>query len=470
VKKFSVGIAGAVLAGCLLLSGCSAITGFWHSSNKAKEASEKGASGNAVVKMKEIMADLDDLVEICLNQTEKDNSAGYPLDESFYLWFYHRYGETVFRKLADSLSQGCDQRIYSRLTGNSIHCLWDYYCLDTGLNPEELNNVCIMRGKSSTGVTMNFAGDINFDENWKSVRYADRKGINISECFTNGLLDEMKNVDIMFLNNECTYGNKGTPLPGKAFTFQGKTTRAWNLLALGVDGVSLANNHVYDYGREGLLSTIETLDKIRMPHVGAGKNINEASQTLYYIVNGKKIAITAATQIERTYRYTKEATENEPGVLKCQVPDKYVQVIKEAKKKADYVIAFVHWGTEGKVFFEKDQVDLGRIFANAGADVVIGGHTHCLQGMEFYNGVPVFYSMGNFWFDWDVENSKATGMLQIVISEKGRIKYRFIPCYYDKYKTRLITNKKEKQKAYRYYERLSWEMYIDKNGFVHSKE
>lgn len=469
MKKFSVAIAGAVLVGALLLSGCSAVTGLWHSSNK-KEASHEEASGNAVVKMKEIMADLDAVVEICLNKTEKDNSAGYPLDESFYLWFYHHYGETMFRKLADSLTQGCDYRIYNRLTGNSIHCLWDYYCLDTGLYPEELSNVCIMRGKSSTGVTMNFAGDINFDEKWKNVRYADRKGINISDCFTNGLLDEMKNVDIMFLNNECTYGSKGTPLPGKAFTFQGKPSRAWNLRALGVDGVSLANNHVYDYGREGLLSTMETLDKIRMPYVGAGKNIEEASRTLYYIVNGKKIAITAATQIERTYRYTKEATENEPGVLKCQVPDKYLEVIKEAKKKADYVIAFVHWGTEGKVFFEKDQVDLGRKMVNAGADVIIGGHTHCLQGMEFYNGVPVFYSMGNFWFDWDVKNSKATGMLQIILPEKGKAKYRFIPCYYDNYKTRLLTGKKEKKKAYRYYERLSWEMYIDKNGYVHSKE
>lgn len=474
MRKLSVKVVGVLLAGCLLVTACTSITGYLHSPGKKEaEVSVKGASANANKSHKAIAKDLDDLVEVCLENTEKVNSAGYPLDESFFLWIYHRYGEKIFRKMADSLKQGNDKDVYARLTGNTIHCLWIYYCLDVGLESEDLYNVYVKGSQNSTDIVMNFAGDINFDENWESVRFADRNNIEIPECFTNGLLGQMQDADLMMINNECTYGTKGMPLAGKAFTFRGHPRRAKNLKALGVDIVSLANNHVYDYGEQGLLATMKTLKNLSIPYVGAGKNLDEASEVLYFVINGKKIAITAATQIERTYYYTKEATKNSPGVLKCQYPEKYIRVIKNAKKHADYVIAFVHWGTEGKVFFEKDQVDLGRKFVNAGADVIIGGHTHCLQGIEYYKDVPVFYSLGNFWFDWDVKNSKDTGMLQIIIPEdmkNSEIRYRFIPCYYNKGKTRLLTGKKEKKKAYRYMEQLSWHTRIDRWGYVHQIE
>jgi poly-gamma-glutamate synthesis protein (capsule biosynthesis protein) len=457
----------------LSLVACTSITGFLPSDGHKTEAPVKGASANAIVQSGKIAKDLDGLLEVCLKNTEKVNSAGHPLDESFFLWIYHRYGENTFRKLADGLKQGRDQKIYGRLTGNTIHSLWIYYCAEVGVHSEDLQNVYIKGGQSSTGIVMNFAGDVNFDEKWENVRYADRNKITIPQCFTGGLLEEMQDADLMMINNECTYGTKGTAQAGKAYTFRGKPARAANLPALGVDLVSLANNHVYDYGATGLLETMKALRENNVPYVGAGKNLDEATKPLYFLINGKVIAITAATQVERTYRYTKEATNRTPGVLKCQYPERYVRVIEDAKKHADYVIAFVHWGTEGKVFFEKDQVDLGRKFVNAGADVVIGGHTHCLQGMEFYKNVPVFYSLGNFWFDWDVKNAKQTGIFQIVIPEHftpKTVKYRFIPCYYKNGKTRLLNSKKSKNKAYRYMEHLSWLTKVDSRGFVHEIE
>ena len=89
------------------------------------------------------------------------------------------------------------------------------------------------------------------------------------------------------------------------------------------------------------------------PHIGAGANLEEAKKPYYFMVYGRKIAIVAATQIERTYNYTKEATDTTPGVLKTLEPDKFVEVIREAKKNSDYVIAFVHWGTEGDSNYEE---------------------------------------------------------------------------------------------------------------------
>ncbi|SFP98430.1 poly-gamma-glutamate synthesis protein (capsule biosynthesis protein) [Lachnospiraceae bacterium XBB1006] len=473
MRKFSVRVMGVVLACLMGLASCTPITQIMPSHSKQTEAPGKGASANAIENRKEIAKDLDRLVEVCLKNTEKVNSAGYPLDESFYLWMYHRYGEGIFRKLSASLAQGSDKTVFARLTGNTIHSLWIYYCMEIGIHPETLDNVYIKGSQNSTDIVMNFAGDVNFDDTWENVKFAERNYLNVADCFTNGLLEQMQDADLMMINNECTYGTRGTPLAGKAYTFRGHPKRAKNLRSLGVDLVSLANNHVYDYGAKGLLTTMKTLRDNGIPYVGAGKDLNEASKALYFVINGKVIAITAATQVERTYRYTKEATKNSPGVLKCQYPEKYLRIIEEAKKRADYVIAFVHWGTEGKVFYEKDQVDLGRKFIRAGADVVIGGHTHCLQGMEYYNHIPVFYSLGNFWFDWSMPNARKTGMFQIVIPEnmeKEAVKYRFVPCYYQNGKTRLLTRKKDKNKAYRYMEHLSWLTKVDSQGFVHEIE
>ncbi len=469
MKKTKVKAFGITMTCIALLVGCIfAMSEFASYMKDKKEAfAEKSAKASSSTKKQSyIMEDLDEVIDVCLTKSNRKNSAGYPLDESFFLWFYSTYGENIFRKLGDSIAEGEDATIYSKLTGSSLHVLWIKYCAIVGVHEEYLKNVYVKESQNSSDIVINFAGDINFDENWKTIQYADQNNIGVEDCLVNGLIEQMRDADIMMINNEFSYGTGGTPLPGKAYTFRARPDRADNLKRMGVDIVSVANNHVFDYGEKGLRRTLETLEDYKIPYVGAGRNLDEASQIVYFLINGKKIAITAATQIERTYNYTKEATSVSPGVLKTLQPDKYVRVIKEARKNADYVIAFVHWGTEGKTFFEKDQVKLARDFVIAGADAIIGGHTHCLQGIEFYDRVPIFYSLGNFWFDWDVSNSHETGMVQIIIHEDGSCDYRFIPCYYNEYKTRLLTEEEEKEEAYRYMERLSYKIKIDKDGYV----
>ncbi len=119
--------------------------------------------------------------------------------------------------------------------------------------------------------------------------------------------------------------------------------------------MTLANNHVYDYGKKGLLSTLDVLDQEGIPYSGAGRNLKDASKIIYYVMNGRKVAFVSATQIERSKQYTKGCnTETEPGVLKAH-PEKFLKIVKEAAQNSDYVIAEVHWGTEGKIHYGQDQ-------------------------------------------------------------------------------------------------------------------
>ncbi len=93
-------------------------------------------------------------------------------------------------------------------------------------------------------------------------------------------------------------------------------------------------------------------------------NLEEAEKIVYFIANGRKIAIVAATQIERSYSYTKEATKDSPGVLKTLKPDKFTEVIRKAKSNSDIVIAYPHWGTEGNHSYGADQKELAEAFVS----------------------------------------------------------------------------------------------------------
>lgn len=103
----------------------------------------------------------------------------------------------------------------------------------------------------------------------------------------------------------------------------------------------------------------------------------------YVVTGGRKIAIVSATEIERFYHFTQKAQKEKPGVLKTQQEEVWKKELKRAKKNSDYVIAYVHWGTEGKIHYGQDQTEIADLCVKAGADAVIGGHPHRLQGVEF---------------------------------------------------------------------------------------
>lgn len=405
--------------------------------------------------------------QVILEGCTRELIGGYPLDEVFLSWIIGTYGEKVVYDLAQAVEQGeTDPEVWYTLTQSSIHVLWNTYCRDMGVSSHSLEGVYWKECADENAVVLDFIGDVNFSEGWSSTLYLDRQVDGIFDCLSPDVMAELQGADIMMVNNEFTYSTRGEPLEGKAYTFRAHPDRAYYLELMGADIVSLANNHTYDYGPEALLDTLDTLEEAGIPYVGAGRNLEEAMKPSYFIANGRKIAIVSATQIERSLNYTKEATETEPGVLKTEDPAKFVSVIRKAGSCADYVIVYVHWGTEQSEYFEEDQTALAQAFVEAGADAIIGGHTHCLQGCQYMNGVPIIYSLGNFWFN---SNKLDTGISQLVIHRDGRMDFRFLPCIQKK-NTTSMAESGEWIRILDYLESISRGVSIDENGYITPRE
>ena len=328
------------------------------------------------------------------------------------------------------------------------------------------NNIYAREAGDPEQVSIAFAGDILFDPNYAVMSRMIQSGGEIAGVLSPELLNEMKSVDIMTLNNEFPYSNRGTPTPEKQFTFRAKPSSVSYLEAMGVDLVSLANNHAYDYGEEAFLDTMDTLREAGITYMGAGRNLQEARRPVYYIINNLKIAFVAATQIERLDNPdTRGATDDAPGVFRCWNGDNLLETVREAEANSDFVIVFLHWGTENMETIDWAQEKQAPEVVAAGADLVIGAHPHCLQQISMVNGVPVVYSLGNFWF-----NSKTvdTGMVKVVLNEDGLQSLQFIPCLQSGCKTSLVQGE-EKSRILDYMRSLSGGVQIDEEGYIIKK-
>lgn len=161
----------------------------------------------------------------------------------------------------------------------------------------------------------------------------------------------------------------------------------------GIDCVTLANNHFYDQGEQGVEGTLKACEKFGMSYVGAGRNIQEAETILYKEIEGKTLAIVNCCEHEWSI-----ASDDHGGSNPLN-PIKQYYAIKEAKKKADYVLVIVHGGIEMYQYPTPRMQETYRFFIDAGADAVVNHHQHCYSGYEVYNGKPIFYGLGNFCFD-----------------------------------------------------------------------
>ncbi|MBQ8822425.1 MAG: CapA family protein [Lachnospiraceae bacterium] len=313
--------------------------------------------------------------------------------------------------------------------------------------------------------TICFAGDISLAEGAVTTQRMDNSENGIYDCISAELMEYMNQADIFCLNNEFTYSLRGEPLPGKAYTFRADPERAEVLLEMGVDIVSLANNHVYDYGRDAITDTFDTLWDYDISYFGAGANLSEAMQPIYMTVDDKTIAFVGASRAEKN-KMTPQATEDSPGILRCYDTELFLQVIEEASANADFVLAYVHWGTEYSHELEEVQLQTGREYLDAGADVIIGAHSHCLQGMEYYGDKPIIYSLGNYWFN---KRTLDTMLLQLHFwgnDEQEHLEVRVIPAIQKEAQTLAVTDEEEKERIFDFLEEISVNVEIDPQGVV----
>ena len=311
--------------------------------------------------------------------------------------------------------------------------------------------------KSET--TLVFTGDILIG-NAVSANY-DAGGMD--GVLSKDMQDILKNADIVMVNEEFPFSERGVQMEDKQFTFRMNPRYVSLFKDMGVDIVSLANNHVLDYGAEALSDTFMTLDEAGILYAGAGESEERAKEPQIIEVNGKKYGFLAASRVLPVASWNVENTA--PGVFSTYDATALVEEIKKVRAECDYLTVFVHWGLERKEYPESYQKTLAMQYIDAGADAVIGSHSHCLQGVEYINGKPVFYSLGNFLFGQDGN----TVALKAVIGEDGSVTYAFVAAKEQGART-VSCEETEAKSLYDYLTSISVKAVVRDDGVIESRE
>ena len=214
----------------------------------------------------------------------------------------------------------------------------------------------------------------------------------------------------------------GIPIPKTGPNLKSPIESVEALKYAGFDMVTLANNHMMDYGAEGLHSTISTCENNGIRCIGAGKNFIEASKICYFERKSKTIAFINCCENEWSTTFGVK-----PGCNSLNEVNIYYQ-IQEAKANADFVILIIHGGHETYELPSPRMKKLYRWFIDLGVDAVIGHHTHCYSGSEVYNNKPIVYSLGNFIFDSKIRDASWNyGVFAVLSLSADRVKIELVP-------------------------------------------
>lgn len=304
--------------------------------------------------------------------------------------------------------------------------------------------------------TIVFAGDVLIAAAMEN--YYDTEGV--TRLVSEELLAEMQNADICMVNNEFQFSTRGTPMEDKQYTFQTDPKYVQILLDMGVDIVSLANNHTIDFGLEALQDTFATLDDAGILYAGAGETRERAKELQIIEVNGMKFGFLAATRVIPVAEWNVDIRQ--PGLFATYDDTRLVECIELAQEECDFLAVYVHWGLEREAYPQEYQRVIARHCFEAGADLVIGAHPHVLQGIEFMEGKPVFYSLGNYVFSQTISR---TALVKAEVWPDGEVSYSLIPAYAAEGKTQMFEGE-DAQALFDYMNEISTQDYVDKDGSI----
>ena len=302
-----------------------------------------------------------------------------------------------------------------------------------------------------------FAGDVLLSDH---VLNAYNKAGDISGVLDGELSRVIDESDIFMVNQEFPFSGRGTAAPDKQFTFRLPTEKVSMFGEMGIDIVTLANNHALDFGTDALVDTLDTLDGAGIPHVGAGRNLDEAKEPVLLEVKGKTIGFLGASRVIPEGSWNASSTR--PGVLTTYDPAALVAEIKKLRERCDYLVVYVHWGIERDERPQDYQRALGQQYIDAGADLVIGSHPHVLQGLEYYKGKPIVYSLGNFVFGSSIPR---TAVLQ-ADWDGETTSLRLVPATSAAGYTRMVTDEAKQQEFYSYMTGISYGVSVTGEGVV----
>lgn len=241
----------------------------------------------------------------------------------------------------------------------------------------------------------------------------------------------LKSADVTVGNLESPLSVRGVRDAGKDVTFRGDPRGIEGLVLAGFDFVSLANNHVLDYGPDALADTISLLDARSIGHAGAGMDRAAAWRPATLERNGARVAFLSFSHILPPGFI---ATDSKAGLARGRGNmDAVCDAIRAAKRDADYVIVSFHWGVEYQDDCNAEQVRDAHAAIDAGADMVLSHHPHVIQAVERYKGRLIAYSLGDFVFDHYSRKTGEAFVLQAELGPDGVGAVRIVPVYLDTY-------------------------------------
>jgi poly-gamma-glutamate synthesis protein (capsule biosynthesis protein) len=268
-------------------------------------------------------------------------------------------------------------------------------------------------------ITLEFAGDVHFTG--RTAKLLDDPATAFGQ-----IAALLSGADVTVVNLETVVTTRGTPQP-KNFHFRAPASAFTAVRDAGIDAVTIANNHILDYGRVGLADTLAAAQAAGFPAFGAGADASAAWTPWITTVAGTRIAYLGFSEVQELAS-SWVATPGRSGVAHINDLSRTLAAVREARRHADVVIVFMHWGTEGDSCPNASQKTLAAKLADAGANIIIGSHVHTLQGSGWLGHTYVAYGMGNFlWYinSWSTQ----TGVLRLTLHPGDKVPYReqFIP-------------------------------------------
>ena len=259
--------------------------------------------------------------------------------------------------------------------------------------------------KEKENVSMAVTGDVMFARNMPNV-------LSLESSPFAGVSNVTSNVDLLLINFENAATNSGDAVKGDVPL---KCSPDYVPLAKANNRTiaSLANNHAFDYGITGMEDTLSNLKDAGITPIGAGESEDEAHQAVTQEINGRKITVLnymdSNNFAEYSYDVMPYANGSTPGYSAYDSDDAQKQIAEN--NDSDLIVAYMHFGNEYSNSPNEDQTRIAHELIDYGADVVLGSHPHVPQGIEMYNGKPIFYSLGNFIFD---QSNEATHVAYFV--------------------------------------------------------
>jgi hypothetical protein len=265
-------------------------------------------------------------------------------------------------------------------------------------------------------------GDVNLDPTF--VRSFPSTGY---EYAWSGLLNVLNEDDLTVVNLECSASDLGSPWD-KPWTFRCDPNALPSMADAGVEVANLANNHAIDYGFEAMLDARKNLQAVGIEPVGAGATPAEAYAPVLVERNGWTIAVLGGGGVHpETGSWI--VTEDRPGMTDGDSEEAMTEAIRAAREVADLVIVTIHWGEQGTTKPRPFEIGLAEAFIDAGADGVFGHHQHVLQPLDWYEGKPIAWGLGNLVWQAYPAKSRPTAIAQFVFEPDGRIGACLVPVY-----------------------------------------